>query len=219
MSFFKQAQSNAGKLSDKLLGPPYDYKGKVKGPGSMGMSDQGTLEALGNDVKGLIGYADILVMGGGRASRVKGPLGNKFFLKSGMKCKDTKSGKDVDRYIYINNVPSQPFGGLIKGTTTGVDSLNPFRLMGAFSAGSEPKCRPISLEVVDNNNSRRRETHYMTLNDIKYLRQGFSNMDEEEDLEDTSDNARLPEDHYIQAYYVFLATFGVYVIYKMMGKK
>jgi len=219
MSFFKKAHNNANKLSEKLLGPPYDYKGKVKGPGALGMSDKGTLQALGKDVRGLIGYSDILTRGGGVASRVNGALGNKFFLKTGMKCISKKTGKSVNRYIYMNNVPNAPLAGLIKGTTTGIDSLNPYRIMGSFGAGADPICRPISLEVIDNNNSRRRETHYMTLNDIKYLRQGFSNMELEEDPLDTSDEIQLPEDIYIQAYYVFLATFGIYVIYKLMGKK
>ena len=42
---------------------------------------------------------------GGGASKVNGPMGNKFFLKTGAKCKDTQSGKKVDRFMYVNNVP------------------------------------------------------------------------------------------------------------------
>lgn len=225
MSFFQQASSNATKLSDQLLGPPYNYKSKVKTPAEIGMSDKGTLDALGKDVGGLIGYAEILITGGGVASKVDGPLGNKFFLKTGSQCKDEKSGKEVDRYIYINNVPGEPLPGLIKGTTTGVDALNPFRLMGAFAQGTAPKCRQITLEVVDNNNNKRRETHYMTLNDIDYVRSGFANMIVKGEMkkanegEITNDEVGLPDDPYIQAYLVFLATFGVFVIYKLMGKK
>ena len=65
----------------------------------------------------------------------------------------------------------------------------------------------------------------MTLNDIDYVRSGFANMIVKDEMkkanegEITNDEVGLPDDPYIQAYLVFLATFGVFVIYKLMGKK
>ena len=221
MSFFDEARTKAGSLQKKLLGPPYDYKGKIKSPGQLGMSDKGTLKTLAKDVGGLIGYAQILATGGGKASKVRGPLGNKFFLKTGAQCKNEK-GEDVSRYIYVNNVPKPPFAGLIKGTTTGANALNPYRIMGAFSEGNTPACRKITLEVVDNNNQRRRESNYLTLNDIKYLREGFGYDDDDEYEYDDDDAGEeeiaLPDDIYVQTYYACLAVFGTYIVYRLMYK-
>jgi len=219
MSIFQQAQSGAGQLEKNLLGPPYDYKAKIKSPKAMGMSSRGTLPALGNDIRGLIGYSDVLVFGGGSASRVNGPLGSKFFLKTGGTCKDVKTKKSVPRYIYVNNVPNGPFAGLIKGTTTGIDSLNPYRLLGAFTQGAEPPCRNINLEVVDNNNRRSRETHYVTLSDIKSIEGFTSGIDEDIKFDvDSLEDVSLPDDPQIQLYFAVLALFGVYVVYKIMKK-
>lgn len=219
-NFFEQAKNNAGQIENQLLGPPYDYKGKIKNPQAMGMSDRGSLPVLGNDIRGLIGYSEVLVSGGGDASRVNGPLGSKFFLKTGASCKDVATNKNVPRYIYINNVPKPPFAGLIKGTTTGISALNPYRFMGAFSEGAEPPCKNITLEVVDNNNRSTRETHYVTLSDIKNL-EGFQSGGVDEDIQfevDGGDDISLPNDPQIQLYFGMLALFGVYVVFKIMNK-
>ena len=70
----------------------------------MGMSDDGNFGALANDIGGLINYVEVLVSGKG-GSTTGGPLGDKFFLKTGGKCTDVASKKLVDRYIYIDNIP------------------------------------------------------------------------------------------------------------------
>lgn len=218
-NFFKQAQDNANGLSKQLLGPDYDYKAKIKSAKDLGMSGKGDLPTLEKDVKGLIGYVQLLTVGGGSASRVNGPLGNKFFLKTGGLCKDVKTKKEVPRYLYINNVPNPPFPGLIKGTTTGVNSINPFKLMGAFSNTKMPECRKVTMDVIDHNNRRTRETHYVTLNDIKYMREGFENNKQGDDsVEKGTTDVFFPDDVPIQFYYACLSVFSIYIVYRLIQK-
>lgn len=220
----EESKTNPGGLMEKILGPPYNYSKQIKNTAQLGMSDRGDLKTLERDVKGIVGYVKVLIEGGGPASKVKGPLGNKFFMKTAMLCKN--NGKDVPRSIYINNVPNPPLPGLIKGTMTGLNSVNPFRLMGAFADATTPQCKQITLEVIDSNNRKSKETHYMTLNDIEYLNKtildgfGFNTMDSSKD-EDIIKNAQiidLPDDIIIQAYYVCLAALGIYIIYRLMEK-
>ena len=218
-NFFKQAQDNANGLSKQLLGPGYDYKGKIKTTRELGMSGTGTLPALEADVRGLIGYVKVLTVGGGSASRVNGPLGNKFFLKTGGLCKDVKTKKEVPRYLYINNVPNPPFNGLIKGTTTGVNSINPFKLMGAFSSTKMPDCRKVTMDVIDHNNRKTRETNYVTLNDIKYMREGFENNETcDGSVEKDTADVFFPDDIPIQFYYACLSVFSIYIVYRLIQK-
>ena len=217
-NYIQQAKDNVNQLSENILGPPYDYKSKIKTTRELGMSDKGDLPTLENDVRGIVGYMKVLIEGGGRASKVNGPLGNKFFMKTAMLCKDTATKKEVPRYIYINNVPNPPLPGLIKGTTTGLEAINPFRIMGAFSDATTPDCKKVTLEVIDSNNRKSRETNYMTLNDIKYMREGFETVDDTDENEGIDDNVALPDDMFIQAYYVTLAAFGVYIVYRLMHK-
>ena len=219
MSIVEQAKSNVSGLAEKLLGPPYDYKAKIKNTQELGMSDRGDLKTLEKDVRGIVGYMKVLIEGGGRASKVNGPLGNKFFMKTAMMCKI--GGKEVPRSIYINNVPKPPLAGLIKGTTTGLQAVNPFRIFGAFADATTPECKQITLEVIDSNDRKSRETHYMTLNDIEYLNKGllgFQNIDDEE-LIKNAEIVELPDDLFVRAYYICLAALGVYLVYRLMNKK
>jgi len=218
-NIIQQSKNNAAQLSRNILGEPYDYKKQIRTTGEMGMSDRGDLATLEKDVRGIVGYMKVLIEGGGRASKVNGPLGNKFFMKTAMLCKN--KGKDVPRSIYINNVPKPPMAGLIKGTTTGLQAINPFRIMGAFADATTPDCQRITLEVIDSNNRKSRETHYMTLNDIEYLNKGllgFQNIDDDGDVVTNAEVLDLPDDMVVQAYYVCLATLGVYMVYRLMRK-
>jgi hypothetical protein len=119
---FNSIMSGAGNARDSFLGPGYDYYKSINAPSEMGMSENGSLGTLANNISGLISYVEVLVSGKGNASKTGQPLGNKFFLKTAAKCKETtidkfkrdrankekkedKDAKKVDRYIYINNVP------------------------------------------------------------------------------------------------------------------
>jgi hypothetical protein len=135
----------------------------------------------------------LLVTGSSSASATGGPLGNKYFLKTGAKCQaaDTcttdAAGKvscqETDRYIYINNIPSgnipfissgmgqnfSEFRGLIPGAIEDLNVLNPSGIFRAFKDPATPQCQKITMEVIDNNNNRTEQSNYVTLGDIKSM--------------------------------------------------
>jgi len=181
-NIFQAVLKDANAVQNDLLGPTYPYYKNINTPSNLGMSSNGSLTTLGRDVDGLISYIELLVEGTGDASKTGEPLGNKFFLKTGAKCLDSKN-KEQDRYLYINNVPSgnipfisqgmgenfTEFRGLIPGMMTDLNALNPYSIMQAFLAGSMPKCQEIKMEVVNNNNQSSNESHYVTVVDIQNM--------------------------------------------------
>ena len=178
--------ADADTSSSSFLGPSYPYYKNIKTPSEIGMSDKGSLKALGKDVDGLLAYIDVLVTGKSKASATGKPLGNKFFLKTGGKCSsDSKgtNGEETDRYIYINNVPmgNIPFlssasgvsfstmSGLIPGTISNLNAFNPVGLFRAFLAGPKPECQEITMETIDIYNNKSTESHFVSLADIKMM--------------------------------------------------
>jgi len=191
-NLFQEVLNDAKGVEEKLLGTTYPYYKNVKTPSEIGMSDKGTIKQMGKNIDGLIDYVDLLVTGKSKASATGGPLGNKFFLKTGAKCAavdncsnpdDSSSCQQTDRYIYVDNVPSgnipfissgmgvnfSEFEGLIPGSMGNLSVLNPFAIMRAFLSGSTPPCQEITMQTIDNNNNKSSETHYVTLADIKNM--------------------------------------------------
>ena len=161
----------------------YNYAANVRTPGAIGMSPDGTLTALGNDITGLISYTQLLVEGTGKASATGQPMGNKFFLKTMGTCQDIDSGDTVDRYIYINNIPMgnipfisesiggnfSSFRGLIPGMFSDMEVFNPVTIAKGFTAGSMPSCRAITMATVDVNNNVGSETQFVADVDIEAI--------------------------------------------------
>ena len=128
-------------------------------------------------------FTKLLVEGGGKASRVSGPLGDRFFLKTGAKCKDVESGQQVNRSIYINNIPDgdipfissglgqdfTEFEGLIPGTLSNLANINPLAIFQAFLTGTNPECTATKLEIIDASNNASYDTKYLTMTDIKNM--------------------------------------------------
>lgn len=243
-NLFNDVLNDAQGVQDKLLGPSYPYYKNIKMPNEIGMSDKGTLKALGKDIDGLIQYVEVLVTGKSKASATGGPLGNKFFLKTGAKCVDNKSNEQVDRYIYINNIPEgnipfisgglgvnfSEFRGLIPGTMSNLNVLNPFNILQAFLSGGTPPCEEITMETVDTNNNKSSETHYVTLVDIKNMdpcsfsdkknpqtgvkcKESFISYKSNE-----NDDFPFPNDVFDQLYFAGLGSLGIYMFYKLMLK-
>jgi hypothetical protein len=241
---FNEVLTNASGVEEKLLGPAYPYWSNIKTPDEMGMSSDGS--AIGADLKGLVGYVEVLATGGG-ASKTGGPLGNKFFLQTGGKCKDINTGQETDRFIYINNVPSgnipiisagmganfSEAKGLIPGTMSNLNVLNPFAILGAFMAGSVPDCQELTMQTVDSNNAESSETHFVTLVDIgnmdpcnwgkngenpvsnKSCKNVFTNMNPAR----VNRSDMLPKDIYVQIYLFTLGILGIYILYCLMKKR
>lgn len=238
---FQEVLTDAKGVEEKLLGPDYPYYKNIKTPQEIGMSSKGSLTALGKDIDGLIQYVELLVSGNSKASATGKPLGNKFFLQTGAKCVDTKTKEQMDRYIYINNVPVgnipfissgmgvnfSEFKGMIPGMMGNLNALNPFSIMQAFMSGTTPDCQEISMETIDVNNNKSSETHFVTLVDINNMDPCLfpdkTNPITKEKCREaftTSDDMspKLPDDTIDQIYFASLAGVGIYILYKFMLK-
>jgi len=237
---FQEVLTDAKGVEERLLGPTYPYYKNIKSPSEIGMSSKGSLPALAKDIDGLIQYVELLVSGNSKASSTGGPLGNKFFLQTGAKCVDNKTNNQVDRYIYINNVPVgnvpfissgmgvnfSEFKGIIPGAMGNLNALNPFSIMQAFMSGSTPPCQEITMQTIDVNNNKSSESHFVTLVDINNMdpclfpdkKNPVTNENCRESFVSSSSNEspKLPEDIVDQIYFAALSGVGIYVLYKFM---
>jgi hypothetical protein len=242
-NIFQDVLDDAKGVEEKLLGPSYPYYKNIKMPSQIGMTSNGSLNALGKDIDGLIQYVELLVTGNSKASSTGGPLGNKFFLRTGAKCKDVSTGNEVNRFIYVDNVPAgnipfisnglgvnfTEFKGLIPGSISNLNVLNPFAITQAFLSGSTPDCQPLTMQTITVDNISSTETNYVTLVDIKNM-DPCSFQDKKNPLtgrkcsEAFTNNAALntenilPNDPLVQIYYTGLAFVGIYVLAKLMDK-
>jgi hypothetical protein len=246
-NIFQEVLNNAQGVQEQLLGPTYPYYKNVKSPSQLGMSDKGTIQQMSQNIVGLTNYVEVLVSGKSKASATGGPLGNKFFLQTGGKCLDNSvdgSNNQVDRYIYVNNVPEgnipfissglgvnfTEFRGLIPGAMSNLNVLNPFGLLQSFLAGSTPPCQEITMQTIDVNNNKSSETHFVTVADIQNMDPcSFSNRRNpitnrkcsEAFSTSVSANAGrvdMPDDPLAQVYFASLGLIGVYILYRFMEK-
>ena len=184
--------------NSNFLGPDYPYQDMIKSPSEMNVTTKGTISGLGDNIKALSNYAQLLLYGTGSASKSSNrgrPLGNKFFYYTGGSCIPTNKlatvtaangtaadeTPTVDRYIYVNNVPdgrigigkfsiTSDFKGLIPGITSDLLGFTHFSIMNAFSGDTTPDCQLVNLETIDDKNNTMRESHYIALADIKNMR-------------------------------------------------
>jgi hypothetical protein len=244
-NIFQEVLTNAKAAEEKYIGPDYPYYKYIKTPSEIGMSGAGSLSQLGKDIDGLINYVELLVSGGGKASATGRPLGNKFFLKTGGKCTDKATSQDVDRYIYINNVPQgnipfissglgvnfSEFKGLIPGTISNLNAFNPMEMFQAFLSGSKPDCQEITMETIDIYNNRSTESHFVTLVDIQNMDPCIfpnkTNPISGDKCRETFSNMnpsecytcyKIPKDPIAQIYFASLGVLGVYILYRIMEK-
>ena len=238
-NLFQEVLTNAKAAEEKYIGPDYPYYKYIRTPAEMGMSDEGSLKALGKDIGGLTSYVELLVSGEGNASATGQPLGNKFFLKTGGKCSDKATGQDVDRYIYINNVPTgnvpfisnglgvnfTEFKGLIPGTISNLNAFNPMEMFQAFLAGSTPDCQEITMETIDIYNNKSTESHFVTLFDIQNMDPCIfpdkTNPITKNSCRETFTNLinlKSPDDNISKLYFASLGLLATYILYKIMLK-
>jgi hypothetical protein len=236
---FQEVLTDAKGVEEKLMGPSYPYYKNIKSPSEIGMSSKGSLTTLGKDIDGLIQYVELLVSGKSNASKTGGPLGNQFFLQTGAKCMDQASNNQVDRHIYVNNVPVgnipfissgmgvnfSEFKGLIPGTMGNLNALNPFTIMQAFMSGSTPPCQEITMQTIDVNNNKSSETHFVTLVDIQNMDPCLfpkkQNPITKENCRETfvSSSSNFPQDPVDQIYFMSLAGVGLYILYRFMENR
>lgn len=145
------ATAATSNTESSFFGSDYPYYSYIKTPSEMGMSSKGDMKTLAKDVTGIQEYIDLLFSGKSTASKTGKPLGNKYFLNTGGTCIAKDTNKEVDRYIYINNVPTgnipllssvagnlSDSKGLFPGILTNLNVLNPSDLMNAFSTSTTP---------------------------------------------------------------------------------
>lgn len=182
-NFFTEVVDDLDGLEQKLLGPDYSYSKQILNPYQIGMSSDGNLGAMANDITGLIAYTELLISGGGKASAIDRPLGDKFFLKTGAKCKDVLTNKLVNRSIYINNVPEGniPFissgfntdfsilRGILPGIMSNLEQINPLAIFQSFMGGVNPDCQQVTMQTIDASNNISSGTGYITIVDLKNM--------------------------------------------------
>lgn len=247
-NLFQEVLTDAKGVENKLIGPTYPYYKNIKTPSQIGMSDNGTIEQMTKNIDGLIQYVELLVSGKSKASFTGQPLGNKFFLKTGAKCRaidscsnknDISTCKLVDRYIYIDNVPQgnmpiitsglgvnfSEFKGLIPGAMGNLNVLNPFALTRAFLSGSNPSCQPITMQTISVDNVKSSETNYVTLIDINNMDPcSFPNKTNPitkqkcKETFQTNEEILMPEDLLTQIYFGSLGVLGLFILYRLMEK-
>lgn len=242
-NMFQEVLTNAQAAKEKYLGPDYPYYKYIKTPSDIGMSDKGTLSQMGKNIDGLIAYVELLVSGGGKASATGQPLGNKFFLKTGGKCTDNASGQEVDRYIYINNVPQgnipfissgagvnfSEFRGLIPGTISNLNAFNPMLMFQSFLAGAKPDCQELTMETIDIYNNKSTETNFVTLVDIRNMDPcifsdnknpitGIKCKETFANINEPYTYFKIPDDPIVKMYIASLGVLGIYIIYRLMVK-
>jgi hypothetical protein len=186
MNIFKEVLNDVQQVEQNLIGPAYPYDQNIKPPNQVGMSTTGTSAALSSNINGLRQYVDLLVSGNSSASATGGPLGNKFFMQTGGKCLDNATNQEVDRYIYINNVPTGAIGnmnidlsgmgglnggfqGLIPGALQDLNVLNPYALMQSFLLPNPPPCQEITMETINSDNITGSESQFVTIVDIQNM--------------------------------------------------
>jgi hypothetical protein len=203
------------------------------------------LSTLATDIDGVIGYVSLLVSGNSKASATGRPLGNKLFLNTGAKCTDVKTKQDVDRYIYINNVPVgnipfissgmgvnfSEFKGLIPGTMSALNVINPFAILQSFLSGPKPECQEVTMETIDIHNNRSTESHFVSLIDLKNMdpcvfMDKYNRFSDKRCVEAFTERKKnniqsmfkVPNDIIAQSYFASLGVLGIFILYSMMNK-
>jgi len=208
----------------------YPYSKYILAPGKLGASP--SPNALGNDVRALISYVKVLINGNSNAQSVS-PLGNRFFMDTGGKCKDS-SGVKQTRYVYINNVPDgnipfissamgenmSSFKGLVPGVLGNIAYINPSKLFNAFD--KETPCQKIKMPIRDINNNETVEEKYVNQSDIKeynpcWFSQG-GNPVTGVPCRSGMTNRNIPEDKMVQIYVASIYLLGTYLLYRLVQK-
>ena len=109
------------------LGQTYLYHKNIMGPDNLGMSPEGSMDALVKNVAGLINYGQVMITGDGHANAKVNregrdePLGDKFFMKTMGKCNPIKIDENKKPFTNIYNKDGDPNGGATASAKTCAD--------------------------------------------------------------------------------------------------
>ena len=242
-SFFEKAAHDVDSLEQEFLGPDYKYYANIRNPDELGMSSEGSMSTMADNVAGLINYVEVLVSGSGAASKTNRPLGDKFFLKTGGQC-TTSDGKTVTRSLYVNNVPDgdipfissmsgfnfTAFEGLLPGILEDVGHLNPLPLFSAFMQGGKPPCTQITMPTINTNNEHGTASGYVVNSEIKSMNnawftsepkpsvEGFINANNIINGKHALKSSRIKKGHIPNIYRTSFAILLIYLLYKQLQK-
>lgn len=162
----------------------YNYATKIISPDELQQKGQIGINGnhLTNNVNAMVSYIDLNLGGnslnGIHVTENNNVLGNKYFLKTFLKCKDIETKKSVGRMLYINNVPTgkfkllgggkTSFRGLLPGIVSNIENLNPFDAFQELMGSSTPDCVKIKLEEIgDDGKPIKSKPQYITLRDLE----------------------------------------------------
>ena len=219
----------------------YSYTKNINSPADIGVSSDGTFTAIGNDVKGIGSYVDLLITGDSPASKTGQPLGNKYFLNTQTQCVDINNNNNpVDRYIYINNVPSGriPFlsdemgdvtslEGLVPGILSNMANItitNPEDIYNAFQQYGGIPCEQVTLDTIDENNNKSSETQYVSTLDLEAMDPCWfpdnKNPVTNQGCQDAfKPMVKVPNDPLIKIFFAMIGCLLLYMIYRIVIKK
>lgn len=215
-----------GRGSDAM--EPYPYSDMIKKPNEIGVSDEGNLRVLSNDIKAIQGYVNVLMSGNSNAQHVS-PMGNQYFLDTQTQCKD-QTGILQARYAYVNNIPDNSMigRGMVSGIIQDIAAIDPSSLFNAFSA-KEDKCQKITMSTRDNTNTSGTESRYVNNADIaKYnpcwfperrnpvTQTSCEGMTNRQMLDVT--NRNLPDDPIVKIYMAGVGAIVAFMVYRFMKK-
>lgn len=98
-----EAQNSNDHFEHTWTGQTYPYHKNVMSPENLGMSPEGSMDAMVKNIAGLVNYGQILITGAGHANAKINregrdeALGDKFFLKTMGKCYPVKTSEDTKR--------------------------------------------------------------------------------------------------------------------------
>jgi hypothetical protein len=173
---------------DTYLGEMLNYASFIRPPTdpAMKFTDGGKRKELAHNINGITAYVDLLISGDSKASKRVSedgkylPLGGKYFMKTILKCKDVDSGNEVDRYVYMNNIPTgrlpfttgteTSYKGIVPGMMGNVEKMSPFEMIDELFSSSVPKCKKVNLEIVSNTSDKGQEkARHVSLDDLETL--------------------------------------------------
>jgi len=156
--FWNTVASKPESLGKEYTGPDYNYAKYIKTPMQLGMSSKAS--AIADNVAGIMDYVTMLTEGGGPASKNDGlPLGDRYFLSTGGKCK-TASGDVVQRSLYVNNVPD--------GSIPFLSDMN-IKLSSFKGLSTTPPCTNIHASVIGANNVASEGSGFVLDSEVKQI--------------------------------------------------
>ena len=181
-----ESESDNGNVS--FFGERYNYPTFILPPThpKMQFTEGGRAKDLAKNINGITSYVDLLISGDSKASLRKNedgenlPLGGKYFMKTILKCKDVDTCQEVDRYVYMNNVPTgripftkdtkTSYRGIVPGMLGNLEKMSPFDMIDKLFQPAIPKCKKVDLQVVLNDNDEGETmARHVSLDDLETL--------------------------------------------------